>query len=148
MAANQSPQEVSVDAGEDLSAKQHHIVKLNSSGQAVVATAAGEKVFGVLTNDPNAAGKAATVAVAGIVKVVADGTIAAGNYISTSADGQARASTAAASGTGHVNTSDTGAATDALLGAYILGVALEAAAAGEKFAMLITHSGAVPTTAV
>lgn len=65
-------------AGQDLSAKQYHFVVLASDGQIDPVATAGGTADGVLLNNPDAAGKAATVAKYGRVKVVSAGTIAAG----------------------------------------------------------------------
>lgn len=81
------------EAGADLSAKQFHFVKLNTSGQVVVCSGATDKPIGVLQNKPNATGKAAQVRIVGITKVSSDANLAAGDLIGTSADGQADAKT-------------------------------------------------------
>lgn len=128
-------------AGADLSAKQYTFVKLDADGQAVPASAAGEFVVGAVQNDPGL-GQEATVAVYGITKVQADGAINEGDLIKTSVDGQAAVATKATT-----NTADAGVAADALVGSYVVGVALSsAAAAGEIVSVLLTHAGAVATT--
>lgn len=75
-------------AGGDLSAKQYHFVKLNSSGQVVIVAAATDKPLGILQNAP-ASGGVAEVMLAGISKVVADADLAIGDQIGASSDGQA-----------------------------------------------------------
>lgn len=75
-------------AGADLSTKQYHFVKLDSSGDVVICSAVTDLVYGVLQNAPTA-GQTAEVMLAGISKVKADGTIAVGALIGTSSDGQA-----------------------------------------------------------
>jgi hypothetical protein len=79
-------------AGADLSAaaNQHKFVKLNSSGQVVLCSAATDKPYGVLQNRP-AAGQAAAVMIDGISKVQADANLTVGDKVGTSADGQAAA---------------------------------------------------------
>lgn len=79
-------------AGGDLSSKQYHFVKLNTSGQVVIVAAATDKPIGILQNAP-ASGGVAEVMLAGISKVVADADLAIGDQIGTSADGQADAKT-------------------------------------------------------
>jgi hypothetical protein len=51
------------EAGENLSAAQFKFVTLESDGQVDLADSAGENCIGVLLNAPDAAGKAATVAI-------------------------------------------------------------------------------------
>lgn len=149
MATTNAATIISVPAGADLSTHQFKFVKLNSSKQVVIATAAGEKILGVLYNKPDAAGKAAQVAIFGKCKVKYGAAAAVGDAVSTDASAKGRASTAAATGTSVVDTSDAGAATDPVKGAYIMGICMEAATAdGDVCETLITHSGAIATTAV
>lgn len=75
-------------AGGDLSSKQYHFVKLNTSGQVVIVAANTDKPFGILQNAP-ASGGVAEVMLAGISKVVADADLAIGDQIGASSDGQA-----------------------------------------------------------
>ncbi len=77
-------------AAADLSSKQYHFVVLASASTVNVASAITNAPIGILQNNPES-GQQAIVAVSGISKVVADGTLAAGNFIGTSADGQADA---------------------------------------------------------
>lgn len=134
--------DVTRDAAADLSTKQFFIVKRSGAGQINVA-AAGEQCYGVLQDKPNAAGRSGSVRVYGVTKVVAGAAITEGDPIASDAAGKAKAAV-----TGRTNTSDAGAANDALIGSYVLGIALEPAAAdGDVISMLITHAGAVPQTA-
>ncbi len=75
-------------AGADLSAKQYHFVKLNSSGQVVSVAAVTDKPYGILQNAPTS-GLAAEVMLMGISKVVADADLAIGDQVGSSSDGQA-----------------------------------------------------------
>ena len=77
-------------ASADLSAKQYHFVKMSGNNTVTVCAAITDIPIGVLQNTPSS-GQAASVCLFGITKVVADGTLAAGNVIGTSADGQADA---------------------------------------------------------
>lgn len=77
------------EAGTDLSGSQYRFVKQNTSDQVVAIDTAGEAAVGVLQNDPDAADKAATVAVGGISKVEAGAAIAIGDAISVDASGRA-----------------------------------------------------------
>lgn len=83
-------QTISLPAGADLSAKQYHAVIVNSSGQVVIAPLAGTSasVVGILQNTP-VSGEAATVAISGVSKVVASGTVTAGSTVMVNGvDGQ------------------------------------------------------------
>lgn len=132
--------DITLLAAADLSAKQFFAVKVDSAGKAAVA-GAGQTVAGILQNDP-ASGQAGTVRVLGVSKAEAGGTVAAGDRVAADANGALVAATAST-----VNTSDAGGASDPVVGSNVIGIALEGASAGEIFAVLITHSGAVPTTA-
>lgn len=74
------------EAGQDLSTKQYYFVTMASDGQ-VDPTGAGAAADGVLQNAPAAAGRAASVAISGRVKVVAGGTITAGANVASNASG-------------------------------------------------------------
>ena len=106
-------------AAADLSAKQYHFVKLASATTVNVCTATTDRAIGILQNNPTS-GQQAIVQIFGISKVVADGTIAFNNVIGTSADSQADAI---------VPGTDTSVTT--------LGVAIQAASAGETFTMFL-----------
>jgi hypothetical protein len=82
----------SVAAGADLSAKTHYIVKLDSSGNAVLASAGTDALVGVLQNYP-ASGEQAVYAFGGTAKVVAGGTIAIGAWVTADSNGKAVATT-------------------------------------------------------
>lgn len=141
MAVEQDVSIMVIPAGADLSTKQYYFVK-NSSNTAILATAAGEPCMGVLQNDPAASGRPAEVAVRGICKVIAGEAITAGAPVKTHSDG-----TAYNAVKGRTATNDTGSATDALLGSYVMGYAKTAAGgAGEIIELHLTHSGSVPTT--
>lgn len=135
-------------AGEALTSDQYKIMAISAASTVIKCATAGGKCIGVLQNAP-ANGGIAIVRVAGISKVKADGTgWTLGDAISSTNAGLGRASTNQATGLGHTDTSDAGAATDPLKGAYILGLALETAAASATKAVLVTNSGALVTTAV
>lgn len=107
-------------AAADLSAKQYFAVKIDSSGNAAVA-GAGERACGVLQNDPDAAGKAATIAFAGVSKVQCGGDITIGNPVAVDSNGKAVAET-----TGDV---------------WTIGIALETGASGKIISILLQPSG-------
>jgi hypothetical protein len=111
-------------AGADLSSKQYHFVKMASATTVDVCSAITDVPIGVLQNDPTS-GNTATIAIFGITKVVADGTLAAGNVIGTSADSQADAIVAG---------------TDTTV--YVMGQAVTAASAGETSTMFLNPTSA------
>ena len=111
-------------ASANLSAKQYHFVKMSGNGTVTVCADVTDVPIGVLQNNPTS-GQAAEVCLFGITKVVADGTLAAGNRIGTSADGQADAITAG---------------TDTTV--TVVGIALTAAAAGNTVEMFLNPTGA------
>lgn len=85
----------SYEAAGDLSASHFKAVKL--SGATIVAVAAvGDRQIGVLQNKPDAAGKAGTVMISGVTRMVADGAITAGAPVYLAADGRATATDATA----------------------------------------------------
>lgn len=111
-------------ASADLSAKQYYFVKMSGANTVDVTSAITDKTIGVLQNTPSS-GQAAEVCVFGITKVVADGNLTAGNLIGTSSDGQADAIVAG---------------TDTTV--YVVGQALESAAAGNTTTMFFNPSNA------
>lgn len=74
-------------AGADLSAKQYHAVKLNSSGLVIAVAGLTDDAYGILQNDP-AQGEAAEICMIGITKWVADSAITLPALVGPSADGQ------------------------------------------------------------
>lgn len=87
MAFEQGLQTVTMPVNADMSAKQYFIMK-NVAGSAAVCTA-GVQPLGVLQNDPAASGRAGTIGVGGISKVVAGAAISAGAYVSSDSAGKA-----------------------------------------------------------
>ena len=106
-------------AAADLSAKQYHFVSLASATTVNVCTAITNAPIGILQNNPES-GQQAVVQVFGVSKVVADGTVAAVNFIGTSADGQADAISPG---------------TDTTV--YMTGQCIQAASAGETTTMVL-----------
>ena len=111
---------VSLEAGQDLSAKQFYFVSVAADGQ-IDPTGAGAIAQGVLQDAPAAAGRAALVAVAGKVKVVCGAAVTRG---------------------GPVASTSTGTATNATTGNIILGTALETGASGRIIEILFQPRGA------
>lgn len=121
MSYNLVGQCVTLEAGQDLSASQYFFVAVAADGQ-VDPAGDGAYAEGVLQNDPSAAGRAASVQISGISKVVAGGAVSVGDAVASTAAGKA---------------------TTAATGDIILGTALEAATAdGDVIAVLIQPRGA------
>lgn len=80
---------VTLEAGQDLSAKQFFFVAVASDGQ-VDPAGDGAMAHGVLQNDPSAAGRAAEVCIGGITKVsVGTAGVTAGGNVASDAAGEA-----------------------------------------------------------
>jgi len=79
-----------VTAAADLSTKQYHAVKLDSTARRVAAitNANAEQPIGILQDDPDAAGRTADVAYFGVVKAECGGTIAFGANLACNNDGE------------------------------------------------------------
>ena len=81
-------QVVTVPASADLSAFQFRFVTIDNSGELAMPTT-GASVYGVLQNKPDAQGIAASVMTNGISKMTAPAsTVAVGEIITTSTDGE------------------------------------------------------------
>jgi hypothetical protein len=116
-------QKLSFEAGEDLSSNQFQFVTMESDGKVDLADAETDIVLGVLQNKPEA-GQSATVMISGVTKVEADETLAAGDLVHASADGQAAVFAAGTDTT-----------------KYSAGLVLEGAAAGELATILLGNYG-------
>ena len=111
----------SLEASADLSAEQFTFMVADANGEAAQA-GAGDDAVGVLQNDPAAQGEAANLQTFGISKVVAGAAVASGAQVMSDATGRAITAT----GTG----------------AFVTGVALQAAAnADEIIAVLVSPGG-------
>lgn len=115
---------ISFEAGGDLSADQWKFVTVAADTQVDLHASAGAMPTGVLLNNPDAAGKAAEVAVGGVIKIEASAVIAAGADVTTTAAGLAAVAT-----TGN-----------AIVGQCLKG----AGAAGELAEVLLGHRGVAP----
>jgi hypothetical protein len=73
-------------ASADLSAKQFRCMKLSGAGTFTVCAAVTDKVIGILQDTPTS-GQPGSVAFAGLTKVKAGGTIAAGDTVGTDGNG-------------------------------------------------------------
>lgn len=140
-AGNGAPIDIFLVAAADLSAKQYYAVKVDSNGKAAVA-GAGEFACGVVQNAP-AADAIAVVRVSGVTTMIAGANVVRGSFVASGAAGKSKEAVKATT-----NTSDAGGATDALAGSHVLGIALTTAGADtDPHQVLLTHSGAIPTTA-
>lgn len=119
------PIKISLKAGANLSAEQFKFVKLDTSGNVVVASATTDRPIGVLQNTP-LANEAAEVAISGITKVKAGGSASVGNVVFTSASATAVTATI-------------GSAASTF---YIQGTFLEDAAAGQIVSVVINSANA------
>lgn len=105
MSYNENMQTITLEAGADLSTKQYLFHAQATDGQIDPCGTQGIDSVGVLQNKPDAAGKAATVAVAGVTKVVAAGAINPGALVMTDNAGKAVAASSTAIALGrHVGT--------------------------------------------
>lgn len=119
MAYTYAPHCITLEAGQDFSAKQFFFVSVSADGQ-VDPTGDGAHADGVIQNDPAAAGDAANVAIGGVVKVICGGTVTAGGPVASDAAGEA---------------------VDATTGDIILGTALETGADGQVISMIFQPRG-------
>lgn len=78
---------ITLPAGGDLSSSQYYFVKVNSSGQAVLCSAATDKPIGVLQNDP-ASGEEASIVVVGGTKLVTNAACDEGTVVGTASSGK------------------------------------------------------------
>ena len=109
-----------LEASGDLSAQQFHCMAVNGNGQAVAATS-GAQIAGVLQNDPEVQGEAATIVQTGITKAKAGAAVAQGAEVMSDADGEVITATS---------------------GNRVVGTALQAAAiADEIIAVLLLPGG-------
>ena len=68
---------------------QYRFVKVTGKAQVGLATDSGDRLIGVMQSKPQVVGQAATIGIWGISLVVAGGVVAAGDEITTDAQGQA-----------------------------------------------------------
>jgi hypothetical protein len=87
MAFKENQSCISLEASGDLSSNQFYFVDVDTSGQAAVA-GDGADAVGVLQNDPDTQGHAATVAIEGVSRVSCGGSVTAGDDISSDTNGQ------------------------------------------------------------
>ena len=115
----------SMVAGGTLTASQYCAVTLETDGTVILANNQGERTFGILQDDASvtinstAGTNGCTIRIAGITKAKAGGIIACGARCTNSAT--------------------TGALETAASGDFVIGIALEYAASGDVFSMLIVQ---------
>lgn len=137
------PMALSFLAAADFSDKRGYAVTISAANTVAIASSAGVTVAGILLDEPAAAGRAAAVAWSGKVQAKAgSGGFTAGDLVKVNASGLIVTASKAVT-----NTSDGGSATDPLIGSYVIGQAIETAAENEFGYILLTHAGAVATTA-
>lgn len=83
-----------LQAGGDLSGKQFCYAKFSADNTLVAAAAATDKIVGVIQNKP-LAGEAVDLAILGKCKILLGGTVAAGDYLTSDANGNAIKATSA-----------------------------------------------------
>lgn len=104
-------------AGEDLTGKLHYIAHIDTDGDIVLA-GDGEQPCGVITEEATA-GNGASVQFLGIGKVIAGGSVTAGQNVASDTNGKGVAATS---------------------NEDVLGIALESASANEIFPVLLCIS--------
>ena len=83
----------SLNAGEDLSAKQFFALEIATDGDVELADATTDAPVGILLNKPSA-GEAAEIIHSGVSKAKVGGTVAAGDFLGPDTDGMLIAVTA------------------------------------------------------
>jgi len=131
------------EAAGDISGSQYKGVKLDSSKKIAACDTAGEVIFGVLQNNPNAAGKSASIRTSGVTKMVAGAAVSAVMtelVVDNTGRCVAAANLEVASGTTAVTSTaaNGGILTGSITPKKIIGVALETAgAANDVIAVLL-----------
>jgi len=131
MATTDALRTITLTAGADLSSGQYKIVQLSAANTVTLATASTQTILGVLVNAPGS-GEAAEVAIEGVAKVIADGSVAVGDLITADSNSVATSVTQADADS-----------TDAF--AKTLGIALEADAAANAYIRVLLGRQSVQT---
>jgi hypothetical protein len=125
MATNESLRAISMLANADLSANQYRFVNMNTSGNTIAVTAAGERVVGVQQDkagqQTGAALEASEIGIDGVTLIILGATITAG--VEVKSDDEGRAVTAATPALGH----------------YVGGILLTGGVEGDVVSMLIRN---------
>jgi hypothetical protein len=117
-----NPQIISLPVSADSSSNQYKLHAINSSGQAALATTRGQRVHGVLLDNPAAANRAGALAYQGVAQVSCGGTFEEGDELTTNASGLAIKADRA--------------------GDAVFGTAVEAGASGARASAIIGVGGA------
>lgn len=126
-----------------VAADQYKPVRISAAKTVGLCDTAGQDVYGVLLEETASLGDSVRVCVWGETKMRAGAAISAGARVKALATGKFGTAVA-----GRTDTSDSGAAVDALLGSYVCGIAVNAAAADvDVFTGFFCQIGAIPTTA-
>lgn len=120
MSQQNAPIIVNMAAAADLSTKQWYIVRQTAENAVNLASAATQKLMGTLQNKPKS-GETAEIAVGGNVKVIAGGTVAINDPLTSDAAGKAIAATQTTAGAQPTS--------------YVLGFARRAAVSNDIFEM-------------
>lgn len=124
MANQQIGDFISFKSTNDLSAltNLYHLVKLDANSQVVLASAASDKIIGILQNTPKANETASVLArsASGIGKAYAGGSIAIGDYLTADSNGAVVTTTSA--------------------GNEVVGIAVEVGASGQVVSFLLCNS--------
>lgn len=119
-------------ANGDLSSYQHYLTRMTTTDlQVAVNDIAGGDCVGVLQNKPDAANKPAQVMALGVSKVVAGGTVTAGDLLKSDASGRVVKATRSVTG--------------ADVGDHVVGICLTAATVGTKASVLLVPGYATIT---
>lgn len=93
MALEAGLEEISYPANADLSGYQNRIVKTVTGGKVDLAAGSVDAITGILGNKPGSAGAAAAVGISGKGRAIAGGVVAAGDLLTSDANGLAIATT-------------------------------------------------------
>lgn len=87
MALDRNLQIISIPASGDLSSYQFHIVAIDSDGRVALPSGSVGAVIGVLQNKPAGTSHPAAVAISGVSRCYAGGSIASGDLVKSDAAG-------------------------------------------------------------
>lgn len=91
MSVSNHGDKINLTSTNDLSTKQYYLVKQSSDTNCVISAAGTDKILGALLNKPRA-GETAEIAKSSggaTIKVIAGGTVARGDYLTSDANGKA-----------------------------------------------------------
>lgn len=88
MAVDFGGQDITVTSGADLTDKQFHVVKMQTTGTIALASVAGEQCIGAIQNEPSASGSVGRVRINGVGKVVVGAAVEEGAELATNTSGR------------------------------------------------------------